>query len=407
MRIILASIALLLTTLQGRAADWPQWLGPRRDASSPEKVAPWKGKLNVLWKQTVGEGHSSPVVAEGKVYLFTKDRAKDDEQLSAFDAATGKPLWTKAYDRGNFKSLFGNGPRGTPTVAGGRVYTFGITGILSCFDAADGGLLWQVDCLKRYQAANLFFGASCSPLLEEDLAIVNAGAKGASLVAFDKNTGKEVWKSLDDKASYASPIAIGTGESRQLVFLTGDRLVAVTPKDGKLLWDFPIVDALAESSTTPVLTGDVLFASSITYGGVGLKLDTAKTKVEKLWHDTDLTCYFSTPVTAGKDLYVVTGTKPPAIRMQATLHAVDPVTGKKHWSRPKVGAYHASLLRTGDGKLLLLEEAGNLVLLDPDSKAYRELARAKVCGNTWAHAALANGRLYVRDEKELVCVELK
>ena len=120
-----------------------------------------------------------------------------------------------------------------------------------------------------------------------------------------------------------------------------------------------------------------------------------------------MTCYFSTPVAVGKDhLYVVTGTKPPALRNQAMLHCVDLATGKKLWTRPKVGTYHASLLRTGDDKLLLLEEAGNLVLLDPNPTEYRELARGSICGKTWAHPALADGRLYVRDDKELVCVEL-
>jgi outer membrane protein assembly factor BamB len=167
------------------------------------------------------------------------------------------------------------------------------------------------------------------------------------------------------------------------------------------------VDKLAESSTTPVLAGDVMFASSITYGGVGLKLESPTKLGEKLWHDENLTCYFSTPIAVGKELYVVAGTKPPALFNQATLHCLDLATGKKHWTGRKVGSYHASLLRTGDDKLLLLEEVGNLVLLDPTPKEYRELARAKICGNTWAHPALADGRLYVRDDRELVCVELK
>lgn len=401
---LLAAAAAMQTV---HAADWPQWLGPRRDGSSTEKVAPWRSPPSVLWKIAVGEGHSSPVVAGGKVYLFTKQRDNSDEVIETFDAVSGKPLWSKSYDRGPFKSLFGNGPRGTPTVAGGKIYTFGITGILSCLDANNGERLWQVDTLKQYGAKNLFFGMSCSPIVEGNLVIVSVGAKGASLVAFNKDTGEEAWKSLDDAASYASPIAIGENGERRLVFLTGKRLVAVSPKDAMLSWEFPLVDKLAESSTTPVLAGHVLFASSITYGGVGLKLESPAKLGEKLWHDQDLTCYFSTPIAIGKELYIVTGTKPPALFNQATLHCLDLATGKKLWTGRKVGSYHAALLRTGDDKLLLLEEAGNLVLLEPNPKEYRELARAKICGNTWAHPALADGRLYVRDDKELICVELK
>jgi outer membrane protein assembly factor BamB len=156
MRHLWSLLVVIATAHVVQAADWPQWLGPRRDGSSTEKVAPWGSDLKVLWKQPVGEGHSSPVVAGGKVYLFTKKRDNNDEVIQAFDAATGEPLWSKAYNRGPFKSLFGNGPRGTPAVAGGKIYTFGITGILSCLDANNGERLWQVDTLKEYDAKNLF-----------------------------------------------------------------------------------------------------------------------------------------------------------------------------------------------------------------------------------------------------------
>lgn len=404
MKPTLSICLFILTTAAASAADWPQWLGPRRDGSSEEIVAPWKQAPKILWKQPVGEAHSSPVVAGGKVFAFTKVAGKNDEQVEAFDAVTGKRLWTQICERGAFKGLYGDGPRGTPAVDNGKVYTFGITGVLTCLNAEDGAKLWDVNTLKQYQAGNLLFGVSGSPLIEGDRVLVNVGGKGASIVAFDKNSGKEVWKTLDHKASYSSPIAIGQGDQRQLVFLTAKGLVALAPNDGTIVWQFPYEDKISESSTTPVLIGDTLLASSITLGSVGLKHEGAK--VTKQWLDPEMTCYFSTPVAVSKDhVYLVTGS---LLSQQASLHCVAAASGKKLWTRKeKVGAYHASLLRTADNKLLLLEEAGNLVLVDPDPKEYRELARAKVCGKTWAHAALANGRLYVRDDKELVCVELK
>ncbi len=417
---------LLLWSSLVVAGDWPGWLGPRRDGGTDEKIAPWKGPLKIVWRQPVGEGHSSPVVAGGKVYLHTMVKDANQETLSAFDANSGTLAWTKTYERGPFKSLFGNGPRGTPSVLDGKVYTFGITGILTCFDAKSGAQVWQVDTLKEFKVGNLFFGASCSPLVEGDLVLVNVGGKKSmkkdekaitsALVAVNKNDGTIVWHKLDDKASYSSPIALGKGDGRQVIFLTAEGLVAVAPKDGSVFWQFPLKDKLFESSTTPVAIGDILFASSITFGGVGLKLDNSQAipKASQVWMKEDLTCYFSTPIAVGKEhLYVVTGTKPSLGALlpgqkknQADLHCIDAASGKELWHRPKVGTYHASLLRTGDGKLLLLEEPGDLVLVDPNPKQYRELARSKICGNTWAHPALANGRLYVRDSKELICVQV-
>jgi outer membrane protein assembly factor BamB len=398
------------------AADWPQWLGPRRDGSSSETVKPWKGPLKVVWRKSVGEGNSAPVVADGRVFLHTKVKDRLAEQLTAYDAATGKQLWQMPYDRPALVTLYGNGPRATPAVAGGRLYSFGITGLLTCFDWQSGRQLWQVDTAKEFKTPKLIFGASCSPLVEKNAVLVNVGAKGASVVAFDTDDGKVLWQKLDDGASYASPISFGQGSGRQVVFLTQLGLVSLEPSDGSLLWRYPFKDTVLESSTTPVRSGDLLMVSSITRGSVGLRLkkDEGKPAVAKVWEDPALTCYFSTPVAVGTDhIYAVVGVNPLTAnpfaknKTGASLRCVTANTGKVLWSKANVGAYHASLLRTGDGKLLMLEEAGSLVLIDPSPKEYRELARSKICGETWAHPALANGRLYVRDGKELLCVQLE
>jgi hypothetical protein len=168
-----------------------------------------------------------------------------------------------------------------------------------------------------------------------------------------------------------------------------------------------LVDALSESSTTPVLVGDVLVGSSVTYGSVGLKLEIREGRpaFTELWKNPALTCYFSTPIGVGKDyLYLVSGTlkKPPS----ATLRCVEARTGRELWNRPDIGRYHGALLRTADEKLLLLDDRGGLALLEPSPEGYRELARTKVCGPSWAHPALAGGRLYVRDDQALLCLEV-
>ena len=367
------------------AADWPQWLGPQRDCSSSEIVVPWNKPLKVLWRKRIGDGHSSPVVAGGKVFLFTKVADKDQEEISAYDAKTGELLWHTAYGRAPFYSVFGVGPQATPAVVDGRVYTYGITGLLGCFDAADGKQLWRIDALKELKAKNLFFGAACSPLVNGDKVYVAVGGKGASAAAFKTDKGDLAWKSLDAPASYSSPILFGKGEQRQLVYLTGAGLASFNPADGKVFWQFPMKDEANENSATPVHTGRTLLASTVKYGGVALKLETKEGKpaVEKEWKNPDLTCYFSTPVAVGADqIYMVTG-QFGLLSASSTLRCVDTKTGKELWKKEKIGRYHAALLRTGDKKLLMLDDFGNLTLLDPDPKGYKELVRSKVCGPTW------------------------
>lgn len=392
---------LLLIAPLAVAEDWPQWLGPRRDGSTTDGISPWKGELKKLWSVPVTEGHSSPIVASGKVYIHGSPAGKDQEVIECFAADTGKKLWSFEYDRGPFAGLFGRGPRGTPVVTEGKLIAFGATGIVTCLDAEKGEKIWQVDTKKEYKAPDLKFGASASPLVVGKQVVIQVGAKGAGLVAFDLATGKEVWKSLDDPASYAAPILRHDGSEMLIVCLTQKGLVGVSPKDGKLRWSFPFVDKLAESSTTPVRVADKIFISSITLGSA-LVTPEAGGKVKQEWFNKDLTCYFSTPVVMGEHIYVVTGAL--SISPSASLHCVEAKTGKVVWTREKVGKYHACLMNTSNDKLLLIEEAGNVVMLEPSPKGYQELCRARVSGETWAHPALANGRLFIRDKKDLICV---
>ncbi len=406
---LLSLLVLLLLTPLVQAGDWPQWLGPNRDGSSPETIAPWQGTPRILWKQPVGEGNSSPVVAAGKVFIHSKVKDKLEEEVIAYDARSGKEEWHYVYERAPFTSLYGNGPRATPAVVDGKVYTFGITGVLTCLDLA-GKKVWQVDTLAQFKGKNLLFGLACSPLVDKDHVLVNVGAEWASIVAFDRNTGVVAWKSLSDKASYSSPIAFDQGGQRQVAFLTGAGLVSLNPTDGKPFWQFPLVDKLFESSTTPVKVGNRIVASSITYGSACLNLETkdGKPAYAEAWKNPELTCYFSTPMAVGTEqLYLVTGKNPLQFKNpEATLRCIDMATGKELWSKQNVGRYHAALLRTGDGKLLLHDDNGGLALVQPDAKEYRELCRSKIGGATWAHPALANGLLYIRNEREVICLQV-
>ena len=423
---VLAAVAAIIVELalcgSTAAEDWPQFLGPRRDGTSSEIVKPWTGNLKVAWRAKVGDGHSSPVVAGGRVFLLDKVPGKDVERLTAFDAKTGMQLASTEYPRAKFESQFGVGPRATPTVSGDQVVTLGVTGRLGFFalSSPNGSLQLQnqahVDILEQFKVNNLKFGLSASPLIEEDFAIVQAGGelhdgpkgKGAGVLAFDRNSGKLAWQATDHPASYSSPIAIGEGKNRQVVVLTEKGLVGLSPKDSRVFWEYPFQDPINESSTSPLLVGDLLIASSVMRGSVALKLTekNGQPGVTEVWKKPELNCYFSTPVAVGKDyLYMVNGllSRNPSIM----LRCVETATGKTLWSKSKIGKYHAAIIKTGDEKLLMLDDAGRLTLIQPNPKEYQQLAQSKVCGETWAHPALSNGRLYLRDAKELICLELE
>ncbi len=400
-RFLIAFALTLTPTLTLSAGDWPQFLGLNRDNSTAETVAPWKGDLKPVWKKTVGESHSSPVIADGVVYAFYQPKDKNADALAAFDAKTGKIKWEKSYERPEFKPPFGNGPRGTPAVSGGKVFTYGGTGVVACWDTKTGEVDWKVEALKDFGGKNLFFGTSASPLVSGDKVVVLVGAKGAGIVALDAKSGKTAWKATDDPASYASPTII----NEQIVALTGSNVRGLGT-DGKQLWAVPFRDLLNESSTTPLSAGGMIFASSVTAGSIAVKV-TSDGKAEKVWENKALTCYFSTPVVVGDYLYMVNGS---ITAKSIVLRCVELKTGKLVWEKKDVGKYHAAIMRCGPAgkeQLLMLDDNGFLTLFEANPKEFKELARSKVCGNTWAHPALVDGKLYLRDDKELMCFELK
>jgi outer membrane protein assembly factor BamB len=407
-----ALFALLLCASSAWAADWPQWLGPRRDGGTPEKVAPWKKAPAVVWKQPAGPGFSVPVVANGRVFVHARIKGKNEEEVVAFDAKTGKQLWRDVYARAPYKSMMGAGPRATPAVAAGRLYTFGITGVLSCYQTDSGKRLWQVDAYKQLKAGLPPFGACCSPLVVGNRVLVSVGGKGTCLAAFDTDKGELLWSAFDEPASTASAVLFAGGGRRpgalpDVVFMTTLRLLAVSPLDGRLQWELPLVFQPAGASPTPVVAGDRLVTSTISNGTVAVKVarKDGKPVPARDWQNAELRTYFSTGVTVGPDhLYLVTNVTDPL--PAATLRCVALATGKEVWKKEDVGSFHAGLLRTGDNRLLVLDDTGTLTLLEAGPKGGRELARAKVCDGTFVAPALANGLLYVRDPKQVTCLRL-
>jgi outer membrane protein assembly factor BamB len=406
-------IVLLASTAAARAGDWPQWLGPKRDGSTTEKVAAWKEKETpkTLWRQAVGQGYSSPVIAGGRVFVHTAVADRDEEEVRAFDAATGTELWKDTYARPRFRSVLGVGPRATPTVAGKRLFTIGINGLLSSYEVETGKRLWQVDLYKKLEADLPAFAVCCSPLVIGNRVIASVGGKGRCVVALHADTGEVQWQALDDAASTSSAVLFAGGErlrgaAPDVVFMTPLRLVGLDPLDGTLRWEHPMVFQPRGTSPTPVAVGDKVVASTQAHGAVAVRVGKKddKAAAEAAWQNKETKSYFSSGVLAGDLLVLVTNTTEtlPA----AALTCLEAGTGKELWKKEKVGYFHAGLVRTGDGKLLVLNDSGTLTLLEIDDKGVREVARAKVCRGTLVNPALAGGRLYVRDDKELVCLQM-
>ncbi len=388
------------------AADWPQLLGPNRNGISAETGLahswPEKGPP-VVWEREVGEGFSSPVVADGALVLF--HRVGDEEVVEAMDAASGKPRWKFAYPTKYADSYGkGDGPRSTPVIAGGKVYTLGAEGMLHCLDMKEGKKVWDRSLAKDYGPPPSFFGIATSPLVEGELVLVNVGARGAGIVAFDKDTGKEVWKATDDEASYSSPVAATLDGVRHVFFFTRTGLVDLDPKGGKVRtskrWRSRM-DA-SVNAAAPLVIGDRLFLTA-SYGTGAVLLRVGKDGVDEVWKgDASLSSHYNTPLHKDGYLYGIDGRQERGGR----LRCVELKTGEVKWEKERFGC--ASMI-LADGLIVALTEDGELLLIEPTPEGYREKAKAAVLQATPCRAeiALADGRLYGRDGKRLVCWNLK
>lgn len=384
-------------------ADWPQFLGPTRNGiyAGKDLAAGWPaGGPKVLWQRKVGPGWSGPVVADGKVVIF--HRVGDNETVESLDASSGKPIWKGEYAT-QYQDDFGfdEGPRGTPAINGGMVYTFGADGILSCWELASGKRAWNVDTKAALQADKGFFGIACSPLVEGDAVIVNVGGKGAGIAAFDKKSGKLAWKATEAEAGYSSPIAATIAGKQYVLSLTRAGLAALEP-DGKVLFEYPFrsKNHASVNAATPVVVGNSIFLSaSYGTGAALLKFDEAGPTV--VWaNDESLSAHYATPVYRDGYLYGFDGRQ----EQRCNLRCIEMKTGKVMWSEDHFGA--GTLTLAGDD-LLILHESGELIRAAASPAAFKVKDRAQILGHeVRAYAALASGRLFARDKQKLVCVEL-
>jgi len=409
-------ICAVLLVSHADAADWPQWRGPDRTGYVPKGVAvPTKlpDDPKILWRVKVGDGLSSPVIAGGKV--FYSDNQEGREVLHAVSAMDAKELWHADIDKVHGDSQSLPGPRCTPVVDGDRIYAQSCRGELHCLKVSDGSLLWKVNYTTDFSA--IFMGEKGqaqgatrhgndgSPLVDgADLFAQVGGTNGESVVAFDKVSGKVIWKSQNDQASYAAPIIATIGGTRQLVVFTADAVIGLSIEKGNLLWRSPMKTTFARHAATPVVIGDIVLASSHEIGLVGIKISREGEgwQATRAWTSKDSAINFASPVGVGEYLYGLGPNK--------NFICVDPKTGKQMWSQPGYintsgGQAYASFIVT-DKNVLSLTDGGQLVLFAADPNAFKEVGKVQVCAKNWCNPAYAGGKLYLRDAHELMCVAL-
>jgi outer membrane protein assembly factor BamB len=381
-------------------ADWPQWRGPNRDGISKEtgllKSWPASGP-KVLWRTSSGEGYSGISIANGRGYTMLG--LGSDEVLVCFDAATGKEVWRFKMDS-QFYNDHGNGPRSTPTVDGNLVFAQGAKSMLYAVRADNGQKAWGIDLKKEYGAKIPTWGVSTSPLVEGDLVLVDVGGKsGYSICAFNKTTGKLVWNSQTDLPGYSAAIAITANGHRQAVFFTGSAAVSVSPKDGKMFWRFPWETSYDVNAATPIfIPSDKVFISSgYGVGAAVLRIQgtNGSLNVEPVWKSRVMKNHWASSIHHQGYIYGFD---------DAILACIDANTGEQKWQQR---GFNKGSLIFADGHLIILGERGNLALVEATPAGYKEKSSAEVLrGKCWTMPTLAGGKLYVRNQSEMLCLDM-
>jgi len=389
--------------------QWPQFLGPGRDGISSETglLDKWPaGGPKEVWRVKGGVGMSGLAISRGRV--LTMVQREGQQWLVALDAATGQPIWQTAVAP-EFRNEMGNGPRATPTLAGERVLVYTGEGILAAVNFADGAVLWSHNLPKDHKGKPADYGMACSPLVVDERAIVQVGAPQAAVVAYDIPTGKLAWKAGSDLAGYSSPALLEVAGQKQLVAFTGGSVLGLSPQDGKVLWRHPYGTDFECNIATPVaVNGHVFVSSGENHGSVllAVKPSGGSLAVEEMWSSQGagsvLRSEWQTPVLLDGHLYGFdnVGSAGPVTH----LTCVEAATGKRAWQQLRFGKGN---LIAADGKLFISTMKGELVIVRATPEKFEELGRGVVIGSTRQAPALAGGLLYLRDDKEIVCLDVR
>jgi outer membrane protein assembly factor BamB len=403
MRILLIAITVTACVADASAQDWSQWRGPTRDGVIPAAVIPkqWPRSTRRSWQVEIGEGYSSPVVANGRAFLHS--RRDPDEIVTAIDLATGKVVWqqqyTAAFTKNQYATQMAKGPNSTPIVAGGRLFTLGVTGILTAWNVSDGSTAWRQDYSKSIDTSQLFCGTAMSPMIEGGALIVHIGSDvhGGRMLALDPASGKERWSSKGPGPGYASPVAVTIDGVRQIITMTNSSIVGIDAANGAALWSIPFKDDWHENIVTPIWTGTSLIVSGTRQGTHAYSITRAGTwQTKQLWKNTDATMYTASPVLIDGVIYGMSN------KRRGQFVAIRASDGGLKWSTPGRDGNHASILQANE-HLLFLTDGGVMIVARRTAEGFTEERRYEIGqSTTWAQPILLADGLLVREATGVV-----
>lgn len=380
-------------------AEWPQWRGPARDGVASGFTVPttWPAQLTKKWQAKVGLGHASPVVSGNRVVVHAREGER--EVVSAYDLESGKRLWQDGvnapYTMNPAARGHGPGPKSTPSIADGRVFTLGISGIFSAHDLATGKLLWRKTAPKTPPE----FGTATSPIVDGNNVIAFlGGTNSGEFAAMDAATGAVRWRWTGDGPAYASPILTTIAGTRQLIVQSQNKLVGVAAADGRLLWEVPIKTPYEQNSVTPLMAGELLVYAGLDNPTIGLAVTAGASKgwsTTPRWRNEGVSMYMSSPAASGNTIFGLSS------RNRGQFVAIDAESGKTLWTTKGREAENASIVRAGD-YLLLATTNSELIVARATAKAYEEVKRYVVADSAmWAHPAFAGRAIIVKDVETL------
>ncbi|MFN0124692.1 MAG: PQQ-binding-like beta-propeller repeat protein [Blastocatellia bacterium] len=394
------------------AQDWTRWRGPNGDGTLTGFIEPaaWPAALKQRWKVNVGEAHSSPVIAGGRVYQLS--RQGDNEIVRALELSSGKQLWIDSYPVNYKLGLSGSVavgkhkqyPRSSPLLQNGKLYTVGIGGTLSCYDTATGKLAWRRDFRDQFKDTAPGFGASASPIIDRGLLILHCGNDdNGALIAMDANTGATKWQWNGDGPGYATPIVATFMGTRQIITHSAHHIIAIWPENGGLLWKIPFTTSYTQNSITPVVYKDTLILSGLDKGifAVRPKYQNGQWAADQVWRNDEISLYMSSPILSGNQLYGLSH------KNKGQFFCMDAGTGKLMWRGQPRQAENAALV-IGGNVMFWLNNDAELIAVRVNGGNYEEIKRYKVADSeTWAHPAISGKQIVIKDYSSLTLWSLE